>query len=238
MAPWSAAGQDTMRAIAQGLPLCQALNRCAPAPVRFVPQAELPPGAAYEQFIADTASCPVREGWHDLFNGLCWHRFPATKRRLNHLQAAHILQDGIRPTRGAVRDALTLFDENAALLLAPDALWQALADKDWPRLFVDLRPLWQHARLVVFGHALLEKLLSPRKPVTAHVVRIPGGLGSLAEWDAWLSDWLTPDALRARPFVHLPVLGVPGWWGANEDPHFYQDAQVFRAPSARARATQ
>ena len=30
--------------------------------------------------------------------------------------------------------------------------------------------------------------------------------------------------------TRLPVLGVPGWWAANEDAAFYSDASVFRAP--------
>ena len=29
-------------------------------------------------------------------------------------------------------------------------------------------------------------------------------------------------------FAPLPVLGVPGWWPANESPAFYDDATVFR----------
>ena len=31
-----------------------------------------------------------------------------------------------------------------------------------------LRPLWQEARLLLFGHALMEKLVAPRKAITAH----------------------------------------------------------------------
>jgi hypothetical protein len=36
--------------------------------------------------------------------------------------------------------------------------------------------------------------------------------------------------LATKPFAHLPVLGVPGWWRANQDPAFYADASVFRLP--------
>ena len=233
MEPWRRAGQGTVRAMARGLPVWQALNDHAPAPVRFVPQADLPAGVAYERFIADSACCPVRDGWHDLFNGLCWNLFPATKRRLNQLQSTQIAQDGIRPTRGALRDALTVLDENAALLQAPDPLWDALVAKQWHRVFIELRPLWQQARLIVFGHALLEKLMTPRKSITAHVFRIGADSADLADWDTWLAGALTAEQLACRPFVHLPVLGVPGWWGPNEDPRFYHDPQVFRAPSTR-----
>ena len=42
-----------------------------------------------------------------------------------------IARHGIQPQRGPLRDALTLFDENAVLLHAPDALWQALQRRDW-----------------------------------------------------------------------------------------------------------
>ena len=34
--------------------------------------------------------------------------------------------------------------------------------------------------------------------------------------------------IPAKPFLPLPVLGVPGWWPANENPGFYDDADVFR----------
>ena len=36
------------------------------------------------------------------------------------------------------------------------------------------------------------------------------------------------DKLAAKPFAHLPVLGVPGWWPANDEPSFYADPGVFR----------
>jgi hypothetical protein len=218
-------------ALARGDALPQALDALGACPVRFVPQSELPTGTAYEQFIFDTGRVPTRENLHDFFNGLCWLRFPATKQRLNRLQAAELAAAGVREVRGPVRDALTLFDENAALLQAPEPLWDALTARDWQRLFVTLRPLWAQARLVLFGHALLEKLVVPYKSITAHVlhVPVPGSLGGdLAAWDGWLADQLSAPVLAAKPFTPLPVLGVPGWWSANDDPAYYADAGVFR----------
>jgi hypothetical protein len=201
--------------------------------VRFVPQAQAPSGIAYEQFVFDSGHCPVRENLHDFFNGLCWLRWPRTKARLNALQAAQIAQLGIAGTRGPVRDAVTVFDENAALLQAPDALWQALAAKDWQGLFGALRPRWWQARLQLFGHALLETLAQqPRKNITAHVYRVPEELKP-SEIDAWLAADLTEDKLAGKPFAPLPVLGLPGWWPANEDPAFYSDAAVFRPPRGK-----
>ena len=100
------------------------------------------------------------------------------------------------------------------------------------RLFLDLRPLWRQAHLLLFGHALLEKLVSPRKEITAHVYRAHPASYSIANLDAWLALDLSADKLATKPFAHLPVLGVPGWWAGNEDPAFYADASVFRPPKA------
>ena len=213
------------------LDCAQALNSAVPsAPVQVVLQSALPAGEAYEAFIYRTGQVPTRDGLHDFFNGLCWLHFPLTKRRLNQLQAAQIAESGIQPVRGPARDGLTVFDENAAFFQGPDALWDALAAKDWQSLFVTLRPLWAQAHLVLFGHALLEKLVSPRKPITAHVYRAQAATNSIADLDAWMAADLSAEKLATKPFAHLPVLGVPGWWPANEDPSFYADATVFRAP--------
>lgn len=206
--------------------------------MRFVSQSALPEGEAYEAFIFQNRQVPTRDNLHDLFNGLCWLQFPQTKRRLNALQAEQIAASGVQPLRGPVRDALTVFDENAAFLIAPAPLWEALLARQWQRLFLDLRPLWAQARLVLFGHALLEKLVNPRKAITAHVFGGPApggaflGSGSLAELDAWAASQLSAELLATKPFVPLQVLGVPGWWPANEDAGFYDDTGVFRPAPA------
>lgn len=224
--PWAGHGKRIGAHVLAGMPLHEAL--CGQgAPLRFVPQAALPAGEPYEKFIARTACCPVREGLHDFFNGLCWIAFPEAKRALNRLQAAQIARDGIGGRRGAVRDAVTVFDENGALLHAPDPLWQALLARDWSRLFIELRPLWDQACLVVFGHAMLEKLAQPRKDLTAHVwcADAPAAAGEL---DGWLAAQISAAALAAKPFTPLPLLGVPGWWAPNAGLSFYDDPLVFR----------
>ncbi len=228
LALWREQGEPVGREVLAGALQPDALNQAARAPVRFVPQTELPEGLAYEQHIFESGCVPTRDGLHDFFNGLCWMTFPRTKTRLNQLQAAEIAAAGIQSVRGPVRDAITVFDENAALLHAPDALWNALAAREWPRLFGELRPLWREAQLVIFGHAALEKLVSPYKSITAHVWRVARPWTSTADLDAWLASDLTATKLAAKPFVPLPVLGVPQWWPANEDPAFYDDVQVFR----------
>ena len=198
--------------------------------VEFVSQTELPTNIAYEAFIYSHKRVPTRDNLHDFFNGLCWLRFPQTKSRLNFLQAQEITSQGVGATRGPLRDALTLFDENVLLLQSSDALWQALQDRDWIKLFVQLRDEWQSAHVVTFGHALLEKLVTPYKSITAHVYRI--ALDVDAQDDQALDDWLAsnlqPNFLATKPFLPLPVLGIPGWWPENEDASFYTDTQVFR----------
>nr|WP_315188531.1 DUF3025 domain-containing protein [uncultured Albidiferax sp.] len=234
LAPYRAVGQAVAAQAHQGI--AAALNAAAPAPVQFVPQSALPPGEAYEHFIFHTRQCPSRDNLHDFFNGLCWHHFPQTKTRLNQLQAAQIALDGVRPLRGPVRDALTVFDENAAFLIAPPALWEALRVQDWQRLFVTLRPLWAQAQLVLFGHALLEKLVYPRKPITAHIYSAQVAINSVVNMDAAIAQQLKATHLGTKPFFPLPVLGVPGWCADNAHADFYADTQVFRPPRAHSLA--
>ena len=226
--PWSVRGRALAGRLCDGVPVCQALNADAAAPVRFVSQALLPPGMAYEQFIFDTGQVPTRENLHDFFNGLVWLHLPQAKRRMNQLQAQAIAAQGVGAVRGPLRDALTLFDENGALLDAPAPLWQALRARDWQRLFVDLRPLWVQARLLLVGHALMEKLVFPRKGITAHVYQAPLAIETIAQTDAWLAAELQPGRWAQKPFVPLPVMGIPGWCHGNDAVSFYDDPSVFR----------
>jgi hypothetical protein len=227
-APWREPGAAVAGRVAAGQPLHEALHAAA-SPVRFVPQDALPAGMPYERFIFETGQCPVRPGLHDFFNGLCWLRFPQAKRALNRLQAQEIARQGVGPRRGPVRDAITVFDENGALLHAPPALWEALRAREWRRLFVELRPLWADARLLVFGHALLEQLVAPRKDLTAHVWVADAAMDPGADIDRWLSLQCTSDVLAGKPFTPLPVRGIPGWDPGNENFSFYDDSLVFRS---------
>lgn len=217
--PWRGVGERVAAACASR-PLDEALNAAGPAPVRFVPQSQLPPGEAYESFIFRTRTCPTRENAHDFFNGLAWLEFPQLKSGLNELQAFEIARCGVGAVRGPVRDAITILDENGAFLDAPQPLWDALLAREWRRLFVELRPLWAQARLVVFGHAMLEKLLAPRKDLTAHV------------W--WGPRVFTAERLARKPFAPLPLMGIPGWCESNENFSFYDDSLVFRTPGRRS----
>jgi hypothetical protein len=213
--------------------------------IRFVPQAELPPDTAYEEFIGATGCVPTRANLHDFFNGLVWQTFPLIKRELNALQAAQIQAAGVSKSRGPARDAATIFDENAALLLVREG--------DAGRRLVDgLRAhLWRDtlyarradfgaggdvdAEVWLFGHALMEKLVAPRKAITAHtrILFAPDAWFSLGWEDrrAWIdmqvAGILAAEGLSTSAFTPLPVLGVPGWW-PDQDEAFYLDETVFR----------
>ena len=234
-ADWRVPGERVAARVEAGRALHDALNDEPQRPLTFVAQAALPSGTAYERHVHDSGTCPTRPGLHDFFNGLCWLRWPKTKRRLNELQAAQITAAGVGAVRGPVRDAITVFDENGAVLDAPPALWEALDARDWNSLFVELRPLWAQARLQLVGHALLEKLTAPRKPLTAHVWRGQLSLGDGVAADACLAEFLTAARLAQKPFAPLPVLGVPGWWPANQNFCFYDDSLVFRPRSPAAK---
>jgi Protein of unknown function (DUF3025) len=210
MAPWRAAGSR----IGGTGSVAERLN--AAGTRRFVPQSVLG-DEAYEAFIFRTGCVPTRDNAHDLLNGLLWLAEPAIKARLNALQAEALARDGVQARRGPLRDALTLFDENGAVWPdCPVEIEAAWRRRDWRAMFITHRALWALPPPRLFGHALLEQLAAaPRKGLCAHVL---------------LADPLTlsPEDWAAKPFLPLPVLGVPGWWAGNEDPAFYDDPAVFR----------
>ncbi len=227
LADWRTLGEPIAQQVSAGVSQPEALNAAGAAPVRFVPQADLPEGQAYEAFIRATARVPTREGLHDFFNALCWMHFPQAKHSLNALQATEIALAGVGQVRGPLRDAATVFDENAVLIQTSDPVWQALCAHRWHEALVQQRAAWAQSRLWMFGHAALEKLVRPYKAITVHLWRVPAEVPAQA-LDAWLAQDLSRDKLSAKPFTPLPILGVPGWWAANADPRFYEDAAVFR----------
>jgi hypothetical protein len=227
LADWRAVGEPIAQQWLMGCPLHQALNAAQRAPVGFVPQDDLPEGQAYEDFIFATGQVPTREGLHDFFNALCWMHFPWAKKRLNQLQAQQIAQAGVGQVRGKVRDAATVFDENALLIQPSDALWTALTEHRWAEALLGLRGEWAHTRVWAFGHAALEKAVQPYKSITVHLWRVPQDVPP-QDIDAWLAQDLSEAKLATKPFSPLPLLGLPGWWPDNEDPSFYADPSVFR----------
>ena len=211
------------------------------APLRFVPQDALPEGMAYEAFISATGNVPTRDNLHDFFNALVWQSYPLVKRALNALQAAQIALDADGKSRGPARDAATILDENGALLVvrggdAGRELVEDLRAHRWLAALHQKRAMFgADAEVWLFGHALMEKLVAPRKAITAHTRVVFAGDDYFGlEWDArraWIdravAASLTHEALTPGGFTPLQVLGIPGWW-PGQDPDFYLDTTVFR----------
>lgn len=205
--------------------------------IRFVPQEALPPGTAYEAFISSTGQVPSRDNLHDFFNALMWLHFPRTKVRLNALQAAEIDRNGgVAGTRGKVRDAATIFDENTAIVTYHDpAFAVALRAHNWIEVFMKRHAgLGRNWEVCLFGHALLEKLVKPYKAATAHAWLVPVGEEFFLRPDEDKRKHIDEaiertfaDGFTTAAFTPLPIAGVPGWW-AGQDAAFYADATVFR----------
>ena len=227
-------------------------------PIHFVEQACLPEGEAYESFIANTGKIPTRDNHHDLLNGLIWLNFPQAKAVFNERHAQDILQHGIHNARTALRNALTVFDENGGIVVSSDRLLlEQLQAFKWQAALVSHRANWlaQHRthRTIAFfpfGHALLEKLIEPRKNITSHTLLILVDEGwfeqSIASQRNQLDTAIAklfqelamPDLagnavkLSSKSFQPLPVMGIPGYSADNVIPAFYQDEAVFRRPRA------
>jgi hypothetical protein len=254
--PWYAAIRERGQAIAQADDWRATLNAAATElrlrnhrglPLSFVLQQVLPNGTAYEAFISATGQVPTRDNLHDFFNALVWLTFPSLKTQLNALQAAEIARTAAAParSRGPLRDAATLFDENAALVVLRDstngrALADALRQHRWREVFIERAPLFgPECHIVPFGHALLEKLVAPYKAITAHAWLLMAqddffvlpAVARVAWLDAVVARQLA-GGLQPRSFTPLPVLGVPEW-ADGQDQMFYADTAVFRPPRNR-----
>ena len=184
----------------------------------------------YETQVFETGRIATRpDNLHDWFNALAWLAFPRTKARMNAMHAAQIpLEKG---QRGPLRDLLTVFDEGGVLVACADEELVRLAREfRWKELFWAHRSRLREAmRLVVLGHAALEKALEPWPGITCKALFLSpeGDLdGQAARWLAQLAP-----GSRARDLSPLPVFGYPGW-ADNDRAGFYDDERYFRAPRA------
>lgn len=244
-------------------PMCTGMGK----PLSFITQVEFDKlnavaeatAIAYESHIAKTGQIPTRDNLHDLFNAWVWFTFPQTKAMLNRYQATQIARDGIHNARGRVRDAITIFDESGAVFVTSDAsVAQALQNFDWQNALVNSRPYWDNplslkqikeatTAVYIFGHATLEQLVEPRKPICSHckIVLIDEDFFelSLPERLAYLDDrlvvevanWLDNDDVTPRDLSPLPILGIPHFWAENADRTFYEDTFVFRSGRRKAK---
>lgn len=210
--------------------------------VRFVPQA--PKSKDFRDDFEPRAflkgEVQVRSlDWHDLFNALVWMTFPTTKAVINarHYESLSAGESGNRP---AARDALTLFDEDGLVVLCSDAgLLDLVREFRWKELFWNRREqVRRQMRFFLFGHALYHKALDPFVGMTGKgvLLEVPDAFAELplnsqiAEADRLLAArvWDRKRMSHGREFSPVPVLGVPGWWGGNEEECFYENADHFR----------
>ena len=208
----------------------------------FVPSAETLGAMAYENRV-HAGEIPTRDIAHDWYNGQVWLQFPKAKHFINRKHVAdsngHTVQSA--NGRSRLRDALTLFDESGALLLTTDPnLSVALLGHDWSSLFEFDRDTWSaRARVLVFGHGLLDAMHKPHKGLCAKAIPV-----CVPDLD------LGPDQLQTlvlnvvQSIVDpvnlspLPVMGVPGWFVESERPGYYADTSVYRAKPTHRLASQ
>lgn len=214
------------------------VDRC---PVTFIDDNTfMAMGQYYEEAVA-LGQVPTREhNWHDFFGAVIWWQFPLTKALLNRQHMEDIRQYGVK-SRTPRRDRLTHFDECGLVLVVPDQqeVEVLLREHDWQCLFIEQRARWQRDWLpFVFGHALYEQALAPFIGLTGKCLVLQAGddfyrLAPVEQY-RWLDRALaaTIDRFdtfsRPRPLLPLPLLGIPGWWSANEDPAFYRNTDYFR----------
>ncbi len=235
----------------QSLPRTKPSADNHPHTLQFVSQNALPDGEAYEHFIGTTGKIPTRDNLHDLFNGSIWLTFPKTKAVLNYYHMLEIAKQGISERRGRVRDTITVFDENGAILVTSvTSIGEALIDFDWQNSLVKPRRYWDKidnpskdakAAVYIFGHALLEQLIYPRKPLCAHsvVIHVSQDFFALSKLERirflddkvaeYMDTLLSKDDVTPRQLAPLPILGVPYFWSDNSEVSFYEDAFVFRS---------
>lgn len=212
-----------------------------------IPQENLPDGVQYEAHIYATGGIPTRDNLHDFFNALIWLHFPQIKKTLNHIQAIEIKNraglEQVGSERGLQRDAATLFDENAALWICSDSsLTFALQQHAWTDFFLTRREdLVKHCEVLVFGHALLEKLINPYKAITAHAWVVQVEANWFLQTDTQRCDYIDQlvsqrlqQGFDSRDLTPLPVMGLPNWC-EGQDADFYADQQVFRPPRTSQR---
>ena len=135
---------------------------------------------------------------------------------------------------------LVLNDMNPAFLRVPQAVEQVTVvdDDGQPETFeVDGNSLIeQHIMMFENGGGTdLQNVLNAdySKAVTLFTMTssVAGDYQAMLDkLDAWLAQDIDTQRWAGKPFSPLPVLGVPGWWPANEDAVFYADPLVFRPP--------
>jgi hypothetical protein len=179
--------------------------------------------------------------WHDFFNMLVWLTFPNIKANINYWQYNLLQQRWPKQKqRTPLENKLTHLDENGVIVVSSNPyLSELLQAHRWQELFCQHRAAVQkEMRFFIVGHALYEKALNPYIGLTgcAIILTRPFNFfaGTLAQQllaiDQQVSEWLLQPTNLANwaKLTPVPILGVPGWWAANEDFSFYENKKYFR----------
>lgn len=199
----------------------------------FVNSVEALGALAYEKRVYE-GEIPTRDIAHDWYNGQVWLKFPQAKRFINQKHVADSSSRHVQSANGRsrLRDALTLFDESGALLLTTNQrLSGALLEHDWSALFELDRDTWAaRARVLVFGHGLLDALHKPHKGLCAKAIPVcVPDLNLVAEQLQTLVLNAVQGIVDPANLSPLPVMGVPGWFSESDSPGYYNDASIYRA---------
>lgn len=197
----------------------------------------------YEQIIFETKHVPTRPNWHDFFNGMIWCQFPHTKQYFNHYHMTEIASQQ-STNRTVARDRLTHFDECGIVLFTTQKqMITQLQNHQWNELFVKNAASWHQQTLpVIFGHALWEMLLEPFVGLTAKATVIEVSVEEMtnmqsiidtiefyATCDKMLCEHIKNKQLikTKKPWLPLPLLGIPHWSPFPQTQLFYGNQQYF-----------
>lgn len=196
-------------------------------------------GLGYEARIAVSGQVEHRQdNGHDFFNALVWLAFPRAKAALSARHASALAERVGQSGRGAVRDALTQFDEcGVAVISADPAISELLRNHEWKQAFWCRRnELQARMRFIVFGHALYDQLHSPFFGLCGKAVYLDVGADWLERDGGWqrqdldqrLAAWIGNSLNSPRDLKPLPLLGIPGVVSGNGVEGYYEDERQFR----------
>ena len=207
------------------------------APIPFVEQnsEELKACGGYERYIEKHHAIPTRpQNIHDFMNALVWQHLPISKLSLHRAQSQEYRRQLQSPhnKRSPLQNACTLFDECGVILISKNkSFLQAIREHRWKDLFyLQREALYTNSRLIILGHALLEKSLHPYLGMCGNLIHLDAHpeSTSLHEIDQQLSLFIQHDLSHTKQLHAFPILGYPHWHPDNTQETFYNNTAYFR----------
>ena len=206
----------------------------------------------YERYIEEDGQIPTRDkNWHDFFNAICWLNFPNIKKTISTLHYRELIRKGFtnKEFRGSQRDFLTLFDEGGSIIAINRQekidFELLIKNHDWIKTFWQYREqLIADTRLIIIGHALLDKARQPFCGITAKTLfvyvdeKLLENIRKLIKYlDEHISNYLLQQDTNLNPslLTPLPIFGYPNWDIENNKLSFYQNTEIFRPQTFRLR---